>query len=274
VNATVTIETALRGSMSFLKSCFCTPPFKVLDITQDSRKNILHLMLMSASPGVLDGDGYHFKIRVAAECSLQLHTQSYQRLFQMQNGALQQMEVVLEEGASFHFLPHPTVPHRRASFTAINTVQLCRQCRLVWGEVLTCGRKGSGEAFTFSKYHSRTTIYMQGRLVVKENLLLQPSVTDVAGIGQWEGYTHQASLLYLQEEISVPEVIASLHEWLQQQEGICFGITALPVSGVVVRILGNKGETLHCCLQQLAALLPCSREATHSVLEKPGDYVR
>jgi urease accessory protein len=260
--------------MSFLKSCFCTPPFKVLDITEDPQEKLLHLMLMSASPGVLDGDAYHFQIRVAAGCSLQLHTQSYQRLFQMQNGALQQMEVVLEEGASFCFLPHPTVPHRRASFTAVNTIHLSGRCRLVWGEVLTCGRKGSGEAFAFSKYHSRTTIYMQGRLVVKENLLLQPLVIDVAGIGQWEGYTHQASLLYLQEEIPVPEVIASLLEWLQQQEGLCFGITALPVSGVLVRILGYKGETLHHCLQQLAALLPGGREATHSVPAKIGAYVR
>jgi urease accessory protein len=274
VNATVTIETALRGSMSFLKSCFCTPPFKVLDITEDSRNNILHLMLMSASPGVLDGDAHHFQIKVATGCSLQLHTQSYQRLFQMQNGALQQMEVVLEEGASFCFLPHPTVPHQRSSFTAINTIHLSRQCRLVWGEVLTCGRKGSGEAFTFSKYHSRTSIYMQGRLVVKENLLLQPSMMDISGVGQWEGYTHQASLLYMQEEILVAEVIANLHEWLQQQEGICFGITALPVNGVVVRILGYKGETLHRCLQQLAALLPGGRAASHSVPAKPGDYVR
>jgi urease accessory protein len=272
VIATVAIQTALRGSMSFLKSCFCTPPFKVLDITEDARKNVLHLMLMSASPGVLDGDAFHFKICVAAGGSLQLHTQSYQRLFQMQNGAVQHMEITLDEGASFCFLPHPTVPHRNSSFTGINTIHLSQHCRLVWGEVLTCGRKESGEAFTFSKYHSRTEIYVQSRLVVKENLLLQPFFMDVTGIGQWEGYTHQATLIYMQEDMPLAQLIESIHEWLQQEE-FCFGITALPVNGLLVRILGYKGEALHNCLQHLAALLPTRNHETHSEAVKTSAYV-
>jgi urease accessory protein len=260
--------------MTFLKSCFCTPPFKVLDITEGPCKNLLHLMLMSASPGVLDGDAYHFNIHVAAGGSLQLHKQSYQRLFQMQIGAFQQMNITVEEGASFCFLPHPTVPHRLSSFTGINIINLSSHCRLVWGEVLTCGRKGSGEAFTFSKYHSRTEIFFQGRLAVKENVLLQPSETAITGIGYWEGYTHQASLLYLEERIQVPEVMESLYAWLQQQEALCFGVTALPVSGVLVRILGYSGETLHHCLQQLAALLPFNKLISDLKSVKPEVYVR
>jgi urease accessory protein len=221
---------------------------------------------------VLDGDVYHFKISVAAGGSLQFHTQSYQRLFHMQNGAVQHMEIEVGDGASFCFLPHPTVPHRNASFTATNAIYLSQQCRLVWGEVLTCGRKESGEAFTFSKYGSRTEIYLHGRLVVKENLLLQPSVMNVNGIGQWEGYTHQATLIYMQEDIPVTQLIESIHEWLQQQEEFCFGITALPVSGLLVRLLGYKGEALYNCLQQLAALLPQSYHPAYAKTVKPGAY--
>jgi urease accessory protein len=72
---------------TILQDCFCTPPFKVLDITEDKRNATLHLMLMNASPGVLDGDLYNLQLHLAAGSSVRLHTQSYQRLFPMKKGA-------------------------------------------------------------------------------------------------------------------------------------------------------------------------------------------
>jgi urease accessory protein len=173
----------------------------------------------------------------------------------MQQGASQQMEVCLGAGASFSFLPHPSVPHKASHFTAINKIYLESKCQLVWGEVLTCGRNLHGELFTFSKYHSCTEIFMNDRLVIKENLLLQPSRMDISGLGQLEGYTHQASLIYLQEDVNITVLMQDLYEWLLHQD-LCFGITALPVNGLMIRILGYKGEQLHNCLLQMAARLP------------------
>ena len=53
------------------------------NITEDKTGATLQLMLMSSSPGILDGDEYKIKIELEENCSLQLHTQSYQRLFNM-----------------------------------------------------------------------------------------------------------------------------------------------------------------------------------------------
>jgi urease accessory protein len=91
----VHIQTAARDGITRLKQVYCTPPFKVADITEDKKGNMLHVMLMSSSPGILDGDEYHLKIDVDEHCHLQLHTQSYQRLFHMKKGAQQQMQVHL-----------------------------------------------------------------------------------------------------------------------------------------------------------------------------------
>ena len=75
---------------------------------------------MSSSPGILDEDEYELKIELGENSSLQLHTQSYQRLFNMKKGAKQLMEVYLEKGSSFVYLPHPSVPHENSVFTATN----------------------------------------------------------------------------------------------------------------------------------------------------------
>lgn len=63
------IETALRTNKTVLQHCFCTPPFKVLDVTESKQDAALHLMLMNASPGVLDGDVYNMNIYIASGCS-------------------------------------------------------------------------------------------------------------------------------------------------------------------------------------------------------------
>ena len=246
------IQTAWRAERTYLKKAFCQPPFKVADITEDKRDKQLQLMLMSSSPGILDGDEYRMKIELAENCSVQLHTQSFQRLFTMKQGASQHLDVQMARGSSFCFLPHPCVPHKNSSFKAVTEIYLAGQCTLIWGEVLTCGRKLSGEVFLFSKYHALTKIFIHNRLVIKENMLIQPAVNDVSALGQWEGFTHQASLIYLHEQAPTKQIANFISTYLSTQPAIAFGITAAPVNGLIIRLLGHKAEQLHDCLKVIA----------------------
>ena len=203
---------------------------------------------MSSSPGILDGDHYHLHIRLAAGSSLELKTQSYQRLFHMKNGASQCMDIFLEPGASFTYLPHPTVPHASSIFFARNNIYLSKGCRLLWREVLTPGRNLHDETFLFSRYQNLTNIYIDDELVIRENLVLQPFERAVHSTGQLEQYTHQASMIFTDEDLDVKTIIPLLHEWLTVQENLCTGISAAPVNGVIIRMLGYKAEQLHDCL--------------------------
>ena len=260
--ADLRIQTARRENSTYLQSAYYTPPFKIADITEDKRQKELQLMLMSSSPGILDGDEYSIKIELAQGCSLQLHTQSYQRLFKMKKGAWQTMEVYLAEDSSFCYLPHPVVPHEGSVFVAKNKIFLSPGCSLLWGEVFTCGRKLSGEVFRFSRYHNCTEIFLNNRLVLKENLLLQPALVDIHAIGQFEGFTHQASLLYINERAPVTNLLKDILEQLAIEEDIAFGVSSLPVNGLVVRLLGYKGEKLHHSLQNIGRYL--SQHTAHT----------
>ncbi|MEO6328954.1 MAG: urease accessory protein UreD [Ginsengibacter sp.] len=252
MTAELDIQAALRNNITFLEKAYCTTPFKIANITENKKDNTLRLMLMSSSPGILDGDVYNIKIHVAKHCSLHLQTQSYQRLFNMKVGASQNMEVHLEEGASFWFIPHPSVPHESSIFAAKNKILLSDNCDLIWGEVLTCGRKLSGEVFLLSKYHNVTEIFLNNKLIIKENLLVQPSVVNVNLIGQLESYTHQATLIYLNEKASIKILIKEITAFLSIQNEIIFGITAAPVNGLIIRLLGYKAEQLFDCLKTIS----------------------
>jgi urease accessory protein len=264
MNATLHITAAHNGHRTYLQQVQFSAPFKVMDITEDKAGHWLHLMLMSASPGILDGDVYDMAIAVEPNSALHLHTQAYQRLFQMQQGATQQLAVQLQTGASFCYLPHPTVPHAQSSFTNRSHFYLCNHCRLVYGEILTCGRKLNGEQFLLSKYHSRTKIFLNNQLVLQENLLVQPALLPVQAMGQMEGYTHQASMIWLQPDVDITTVQTQLLLLLGKESNISFGVTQAPINGLIIRLLGNGAEQLYQCLQNINALLPHPSTIAHA----------
>jgi urease accessory protein len=267
MNATVVIRAALRDGVTCLRESYFTPPFKVANITEDKKDPLLHLMLMCSSPGILDEDVYTIRVELEEGCRLQLHTQSYQRLFQMEKGASQQMEVLVGPGSSFCYLPHPCVPHANAIFTGRNKIFLSDGARLVWGEVLTCGRKLSGEIFRFSKYQSITEVIQNGKLVLRENINLQPSVMDMNALGQLEGYTHQASLLFMggdgegaRGELLRKEVL----DYLAGQVGMLSAMSTGPGASLVIRMLGNQAEPLHDCLKGIAGILSFAKPLAYA----------
>lgn len=249
--AELRIQAALRNGKTFLQNSFHTPPFKLADITGDKNDQVLSLMVMSSSPGILDNDDYKIRIEIAEKCSVQLETQSYQRLFQMKVGAKQEMEVRMEKFSTFIFLPHPAVPHQSSDFSTKNKYYLSDGCKLILGEVLTCGRKLTGEEFRFSRYHSITEIFLSGKLVVKENLLMTPAIKDVQTIGQLEGFSHQASFTCVWNDLPVSSIIEKIHELLVNEKDICLGVSALPVNGFILRLLGYKAEQLYNILKTI-----------------------
>jgi urease accessory protein len=255
MNAQLHIQVADRDGCSYLKKAYFTTPFKVANITEDKTAQQLHLTLMSSSPGVLDGDLYNLKIEVEENCSLQLHTQAYQRLFHMKDGASQSLQVDVADNAGFCFLPHPSVPHEQSIFTAHSNFYLHQNSQLIFGEILTCGRKLNGESFLFSKYHSITSVFINQKLVIKENLLMQPSFINVHAIGQLEGFTHQASMIYLQPAVDCKALQISIIELLSAEKNIELGVSIAPVNGLIIRLLGHGAEQLYDCLLLINNLL-------------------
>lgn len=249
------IIAGFKNDKSFLKQGYYKQPFKLANITEDKRDDTLRLMITSSSPGVLNNDNYFIEIEVEQNASLHFSTQGYQRLFTMRNKASQCMNVQVNENGSFYFLPHPNVPHALSNFSAINNIYLRRNHNFVWSEIITCGRKLSGEEFQFTKYHNLTNIYINKKLVVKENVLLEPLKKDPASIGQLEGYTHQATLIFLNDHLDMKEIMQQGRGLLSGSEDIVFGISLLPVDGLIFRQLGNKAEQLFNNNNKLSGLI-------------------
>lgn len=253
---------ALKGELKISVDCvqgksrlqdyFFTPPFKIMNITEGRNSSALKLMIMNSSPGVLDRDEYCITLCLKPNASLELSTQAYQRLFQMENGAVQNMKVQMEKGSSFVYLPHPCVPHAFSRFRARTEIFLEDDCGLIIGEVLSNGRNLNGESFLFTRYQSTTQVFLNHQLIISDNQVIEPLKGVHQKPGMMEGYSHQASMMILSNRMNCNSVLEQIRQ--QSFPDVCIGVSRLAVNGIAIRMLGSKAEQLHHHLQSISQL--------------------
>lgn len=252
MDSKLSIVTGYKNDRSYLKDVFVSPPFRVVPVGQVKSDNAAYLMLVSSSPGILDGDRYDLKITVEQHARLQLQSQSYQRLFYMDGEASQQMNLILEPNSDFTFVAHPIVPHEKSNFKTRTHVTLAEGCGFLLSEIITCGRKHNGELFRYTHFQNLIEVYSGKRLILKDNILLQPDRMPVASIGRLEQFTHQGTLIYLNtKNREVGELIEYIQAMLEPEEDFEFGISETQHPGYVVRCLGNGAEQLFNCFLKI-----------------------
>ena len=241
-----TLKTGLR-EQTILKDVYFTTPFNLVEVRENKKNPLLEMMVMSSSPGLLNDDFYDITIEVIDNTSLNLQTQSYQRIHVSETGTNQNMRVSVGKNAYFSYAPHPTVPHRGARYKAKNTVHLKNSSTLLWSEILTCGRKymAGEEQFMFKKHHAITEIYQEDKLIYKDNLYIVPDEINLKEFGQYEAYTHQGSLFFIIPDVDVAERMEKISSRFSKEEGISYGISKILDNAYILRVLGNEGEQLY-----------------------------
>ena len=157
MRSSLDIKIEQRAGKSYLKDAYVTQPFRIVPVGQYRKDNAAYLMIMSSSPGLLDNDEHFIDINLAESTKLQLQTQAYQRLFFMKNKSEQNTTISLKPGCAFAYVPHPVVPQTSSTFISRNKVEMTENCHFLLSEIITCGRKLSGEEF--EKLSTTTTSY-------------------------------------------------------------------------------------------------------------------
>lgn len=250
------IQTGYKDGKTYLKDVFFTRPIRVADTGLYEEDDGLYLIFMNSSPGILDEDEYDLSIHLEKNSRLQIRSQSYQRLFNMKTGASQKLRVQLDDNSTFSYVPHPVVPHKNAKFKNHSVIQMGDNCTVILSEILTCGRKLCGEVFEFSHFHNLTEVYHHQRLILKDNIVLEPQIHPLNTLIQLESYTHQATFVHIStKKESVQPFIQPIYDLLTAEKDIIFGISEMAENGFILRVLGNGGEQLYDCFQQLQQIL-------------------
>ncbi|MCW3467818.1 urease accessory protein UreD [Chitinophaga nivalis] len=238
------ISNKKEGEKTLLHDSAFDIPFKIVHYGSRGTGSHLELMLMSSSPGMMDGDIIDVEICCRKETATKLFTQSYNKVHPCKKGTVQRHKVLLEDNALFSFLPHPLIPFRNAIYQADNEIRLSATSHLLWSDIMTAGRVHSGERFEFSRIHSKTKIYVDGRLVIFDNQLLMPGEQAIEELLFYEGYTHQATLFIVSPYVSLlKQEFDEL--FIEQFDDMKYGYTQCAPQALMIRILGNSGEGIY-----------------------------
>ncbi len=261
----IKISTAVEDGRTRLKDSFYNAPYKVVHYGSSQAAEHLELIIMSSSPGILDEDRLEINIEAREGSRFRLFTQSFNKLHPMKSGASQEMTLTLANDVVFQYIPHPVIPFERSVFENRNNLHIHPGSTLIWGDVISSGRVHSGESFEFTSYRNNTRVFFDDKLEIFDNQLIIPSQQPVKSLLFYEGYTHQATLLYVSEKAS--DLKLELDEILTgRYSEIEFGFSQCSDHGVVIRALGNDGELMYDWLVTMGRL--CWE---FTVFDKPED---
>jgi urease accessory protein len=246
------ITASVKNGRTILKDCFFTQPFRVANISEDKKDPRLYLMAMSSSPGLLNEDEYAININVTPGADLMLQSQAYQRIFKMNGSARIHQQIDIGNNATLYYVPHPLVPHNGSTLVSETDITSTKDSRFMVADILTCGRKHSGEIFQYCSFRNRLTLKHDHKVIYKDNIVLVPAAGNSAAVGQFEDYTHQAGFVMADMKCKIDEqLLDNVHNILKTDESLFFGITRVSESVIAGRILAKGAEQLFAMLKRV-----------------------
>lgn len=238
-----------------LADYFFTAPFKIAKPFWDAPKNILNIIVMNASAGIMEGDRYRTSLELGSGARISLQDQSYTKIHRMPKGrAGQHNRFFLSAGAMLDYAPMPTIPYAGSSLHSVTECFLQNGAAFLYSDIFACGRVKRGERFAFREYKNCLKVYCQDELVLLDRQVLMPGSRDLEGIGFFEGFTHQAALAFIHDGFE-RQLTDRLFDTLKEYADIESGLTEIKKCGLMVRILGHSAEHLSRVIDDLKQTL-------------------
>ena len=199
--------------------------------------------------GLLAGDQVSLTVDVGDGCTCLLGTQSATKVYRSPNGASarQTLDVSVRDGATCVIAPYPVTCFANARFVQRQKIELASTSSLVLIERLTSGRHGSGERWAFDCYDSRTDIFVDGRHVFRDSLLLSEEDGSIDSQHRTGGFDCLAYAVILGSAFDEPtkQAVCQIERQpVPNDPGIplIFAASPLEAGGAILRVAGTGSE--------------------------------
>lgn len=171
----------------------------------------------------------------------------------------QDMNFVVTATSALFLLPEPVTCFRCASYNQKQTFHLSQDASLVILDWITSGRKSLGEEWVFSRYYSVNEVWVEGKKIAKDVMLLDDDEIDVKQLprrilsDRLAPYSCYATVI-----LYGPLIQPAIRDLATQYESISVFKTAVPAeliwslspissgatNGAVVRVAGKETESV------------------------------
>ncbi|KAL1707410.1 UreD urease accessory protein-domain-containing protein [Schizophyllum commune] len=182
---------SLLDSSAVFSELSATYPLKLLS-PRTSPPNVAVVYILSYGGGLVGGDRVSLTVAVERDAVLVLLSQGSTKVFKVRPGVrlakvhtdtaspitVQNFNFTVTDRSCLFLLPDPVTCFRAASYNQIQTFHLARDASLIVLDWVTSGRKTLGEDWLFARYYSINEIFVEGRRVARDAMLLEEEPED------------------------------------------------------------------------------------------------
>jgi urease accessory protein len=239
----LSLELIREGGRTAIAHQRSHPPLQTFGLQYDDHNGSAYLQILNPSGGLFEGDTAEVEISLQPGAHLYLTTQAATKVYPAEHGEAtrQRTRLRVASGAVLEYVPLPLMPFARAIYTQEMNIQVDPGGVCLVSEVLAPGRVARGEHFAYRLVRSRVEGWVDDRLALFEQMILQPQLRSYAGLGVMDGKSYVASL-YVLTSRALNSWVPGWNRRLMEQYGECVGVTELARGGLVVRLLGSTGQ--------------------------------
>jgi urease accessory protein len=210
MNGELSLTFEKRGSTTRLIKSHHSSPLKAskaLYLDDDGRTTVY---LMETSGGMVEGDMNNYSILCGNGSEVTLIPQSSTKVYpaRFDLACRQNIKVNVEKDAKLTWMPETTIPFEHSIFLANTNIHLQPSSSLVFSEIFSSGRQKSAESFEFTRFSSKTLIYVEDKPIVFDHLDLTKKESPLFQLGMFEEATYMGSIWYIDPDATKREMKA------------------------------------------------------------------
>ena len=237
------ITTKTKEGTTYLDDAFFCAPLKMTRPFKQDNGGI-KVIMMSSSPGMMDGDVHDISIKALEGSKLWVTSQSYEKVHKIRYEEVKRnSHIKVDKDSYLKYLPLSTIPYADSRYNATTNIELEDDTsKLIMTEVISCGRYVNGEKFEYTYYKTLVDVTQQGELLYRDNSVFIPKDFAMEGIGMLENHTHLANILIFNFNLN-EDIIAKIRAVIDESN-FDGGLSITWSNDVVIRILGHSSQEL------------------------------
>ena len=183
------IEIAKVGNKDKLISAKSCQPLKILNPESTGGA---YIVLSNFGGGLVASDHIAIRLYAHKNSAFLLTTQSNSRIYKTFDNkqCVQELDGYLEKDSFGVFFPDPTVPHKDSVYKQVQNWTLEKNATLLYLDWFSSGRVEISEDFKFKRFETMLQIIYERKLVVNEQLLLEPYQAQMKSLGVFGNFNY------------------------------------------------------------------------------------
>ena len=225
---------------------------------EESIPSMAYIYIISPSGGILQGDRYRMDIKLKNNAYAHITTQGATRVYRMENNyATQIVNVDVDDGCYFEFIPDQIIPYRNSRFYQTVNLNVHDNATMVYSEIIVPGRVASGESFEYDICYMKVLAKNQKEILRFIDIaILEPKRRNLKTLGILGTFSVVGTMYILTMAKYVAELNEAINSSMQKFFKISGGATILPYnSGIIVRMLGNVAADLRTAIYEVIKII-------------------